>query len=267
MKRKLLSLSLLSFLLLPLCSCGYNDSFVVERSLKDELVDISFDEFKEKVENNDRFISLFYSEECYACDMLKNDFLEDFIKETHLKIYGIQVSREEVTSYVYIDQISSSLKKKNYTLDVNENNEQVLYLTYPQIMLIEEKEVISTALGTGGINKRYFNKNVYLDRNSTYYILAENDKISLKNSENPSFLKNDQYVENRIVYYTSSLTNNDEVNYYLKPFMEDYKYDIYYVEDHLLKENKLEVYKNGELYETTNNRANYLPLLDSYIKK
>ena len=81
MKRKLLSLSLLSFLLLPLCSCGYNDSFVVERSLKDELVDISFDEFKEKVENNDRFISLFYSEECYACDMLKNDFLEDFIKD------------------------------------------------------------------------------------------------------------------------------------------------------------------------------------------
>ena len=267
MKRKLLSLSLLSFLLLPLCSCGYNDSFVVERSLKDELVDISFDEFKDKVENNDRFISLFYSEECYACDMLKKDFLEDFIKETHLKIYGIQVSREEVTSYVYIDQISSSLKKKNYTLDVNENNEQVLYLTYPQIMLIEEKEVISTALGTGGINKRYFNKNVYLDRNSTYYILAENDKISLKNSENPSFLKDDRYVENRIVYYTSSLQNNDEVNYYLKPFIEDYKYDIYYVEDHLLKENKLEVYKNGELYETTNNRANYLPLLDSYIKK
>ena len=267
MKRKLLSLSLLLFLLLPLCSCGYNDSFIVERSLKDEIFDISFDEFKDKVENNDRFISLFYSEECYACDMLKNDFLEDFIKETHLKIYGIQVSREEVTSYVYIDQISSSLKKKNYTLDVNENNEQVLYLTYPQIMLIEEKEVISTALGTGGINKRYFNKNVYLDRNSTYYILAENDKISLKNSENPSFLKNDQYVENRIVYYTSSLQNNDEVNYYLKPFMEDYKYDIYYVEDHLLKENKLEVYKNGELYETTNNRANYLPLLDSYIKK
>ena len=267
MKRKLLSLSLLSFLLLPLCSCGYNDSFIVERSLKDELVDISFDEFKEKVEKNDRFISLFYSEECYACDMLKNDFLEDFIKETHLKIYGIQVSREELTSYVYIDQISSSLKKKNYTLDVNENNEQVLYLTYPQIMLIEGKEVISTALGTGGINKRYFNKNVYLDRNSTYYILTENDKITLKNSENPSFLKNDQYVENKIDYYTSSLQNNDEVNYYLKPFMEDYKYDIYYVEDYLLKENKLEVYKNGELYETTNNRANYLPLLDSYIKK
>ena len=267
MTRKFLCLSLLSFLLLPLCSCGYNESFIVERSLKDEIVDISFNEFKEKVENNDRFISLFYSNECMACDMLKEDFLDDFINETHLKIYGIQVSREEVTSYVYLDQISSSLSKKNYSLDVDENNNQVLYLTYPQIMLIEEKEVISTALGTGGINRKYFNKNVCLDRNSDFYILSENDKITLKNSENPSFLENDQYVQNRIVYYTSSLENNDEVTYYLKPYMNDFSHDIYYVEDTELKENKLEVYKDGKLIKSTNKRVNYLPLLDSYIKK
>ena len=106
-----------------------------------------------------------------------------------------------------------------------------------------------------------------MDRNSDFYILTENDKITLKNSENPSFLKDDQYVANRIVYYTSSLTNNDEVKYYLKPYMEDFNHDIYYVENIELEKNKLEVYKDGNLVKSTDKKNNYLSLLDSYIKK
>ena len=73
------------------------------------------------------------------------------------------------------------------------------------------------------------------------------------------FLKDDQYVENRIVYYTSSLQNNDEVTYYLKPFMEDFNHDIYYVENIELEKNKLEVYKDGNLVKSTDKKK-----LDSF---
>ena len=60
---------------------------------------------------------------------------------------------------------------------------------------------------------------------------------------------------------------NDEVKYYLKQYMEDFNHDIYYVENIELEKNKLEVYKDGNLVKSTDKKINYLPLLDSYIKK
>jgi hypothetical protein len=264
MKKKLLFLSLVSALLFPLVSCSYNKTFVVERSLKNEVVDISLSEFKTKLDNNDRFILYLYSDECYACYVLKNEFLNSFINKTHIKFYGFRTDEYDKKEALLFRDISS--KSSYYQVLENEYNEEEIYFIYPTMLLIENGKVIKSATGGNEINQKFFDKNVYLDRNVSKYKVSEDYKISLENSQNPSFLIDDENILNRIVYTTNSL-ENDQVNYYLKPFINDYSVNIYYRIDETIESPILEVIKNGQTVNKTDKQSNFLSLLDSYIKK
>lgn len=256
MKKAWLFLLLIISMILPLTGCSYNESFIVERSLKRELVNIDLNTFKSKVENSDRFIFFIYDEECYACDMVKMNFLDDFIKKTCLKIYAMPANEFDPVECLYFKDIS--LMDKYYTL-YEKDGVTGLYFKYPTILLIENKQAFKCALGTGEITKNFFDKNVKIDRNVTKY---PSDKSELSRINNPSFLLDDNEVSNKIVYYTNSL-DNDQIKYYLMPFIEDYQYPIFYVLDETLKTNYLSIVKDNIEANKTSNPSNYLSLIES----
>ena len=265
MKRKILLFLSLS-LILPLSGCSYKNtsSLMVERSLKDEYVNLSFDGFKDKCTNLDNFIAFFNSEECSACYYLETNFLDDFIKETHLKIYSLEVY--DITSYemAYFTQISSE-KQKFYELSKDENNVEMANISYPLMLVIEQGKVSSYAIGTKKISRKFFFESVYIDQSKEEFICDGYCQISLENSENPTFIEYSEELKNGIVYRTSTL-ENDEVKYYLKPFMEDYQVNIYVDIDSSLSENKLEILKTDTIVGSSSKKESYLELIKTYVK-
>lgn len=263
MRKHNLFIALLFTFLLPLTSCSYNKTFVVERSLKNEIININLDHFKEKVENNDRFILYIYSENCSACKILKNEFLDEFINKNHLKLYGFSTDNYDEDEALYFRDIANN---DNFYKIYESDGFEELYFRYPAMLLIENKKIINNAIGTGGINQSFFNRNVYLDRNVKKYNVEENYQITLVKSQNPKFILDDENVLTKVLYYTNTL-DNDQVKYYLNPFMEDFSYDIYFRINEELTTPYLQIIKDGEVIEKTNKQSNFLSLLDGYVKK
>ena len=86
--KKTLVLLFCLFFIFPFTSCS-KGNFICEYSLKKQLVDITLDQFKEKVNSNDNLIGYINSSSCPVCQYAKDNFLLDYIKETSLKIYSL----------------------------------------------------------------------------------------------------------------------------------------------------------------------------------
>lgn len=246
-------------LLFALLSCSPKGTFVVEFSLKRQLVDLSLDEFKEKVNSNDHLIVYVNSPTCKVCQYTKEQFLLDFIKETSLKIYSFQAPSNRVyESEKFIESISPSgasyIKYK----------EDDIVISVPLILLISEGKVYKYALGYGqkDISSPFFKKNIKLSNKKYSKTIKDEDKLVIEKVEDPSFIFTEEEIDKGIIYYTNDVELNDEMKYYLKPFMEDFNSDIYVKIDPSISNNKLEI-KNDDVSFSSSNCDEYLSLLEN----
>ena len=255
--KKTLVLLFCLFFIFPFTSCS-KGNFICEYSLKKQLVDITLDQFKEKVNSNDNLIVYINSSSCPVCQYAKDNFLLDYIKETALKIYSFEPPLDLVNeSEKFIESISSSSARY-----LKYNNDD-LSITIPTILLISEGKVVKYANGYGykDISKNFFSKNVKNSYNKISISIKEEEKLILEKVDNPSFIYSDEGVTKGIIYYTNTNEINGEMKYYLKPFIEDFNTNIYVKVDSSYTKNKLEVKINDKIF-STSNVDKYLSLLE-----
>lgn len=258
MEKNKLFLSLLMLLTLSGCKNEKIEKINIERTLTKDFFDIDYEIFKEKILLDDDFIFYFYSPTCPNCQYLKENFFPSFLKKSYLKIYSVDVSG--ISSYDISFLYNISDKSAPY-FGFNSNND--LYMNIPLITIVSDKKVSSYALGGNKINNSFFNKYIDLNINPINYLPKEEDKISLKSSSS-SFITDYEDLEEGIIYHTASLEDNDEIKYYLKPLMEEKKFNIYLDVDKKNTFSSLEIIKNRESIMICKDKYSYPSLIDNY---
>ena len=259
---RLSSFFLVSLFLLTGTSCSKkNDSFLVEYSLRGNLVDLTFDEMKEKVNTLDHMILFINSSTCSACDMVKEDFLIDYIEESKLKIYSYETN--QVDTKLEGEYLKSIVPEgSSYITDCYDENDNKFPCFYiPLMLIIENGKTIKDALGTKAINKKFIESNVSVDKKKKYSV-NKDEIYQIEYAKETTFTKYEGQEEG-IIYHTSSLENNDEVKYYLNPFMEDFHTSIYLDLDSKNEDSYLEV-KTSSTSVKESKRTSYLSFLDAY---
>lgn len=262
MKKIFLSFLVVLFMFISF-GCSKNGSLIVERSLKRELVELNVDTFKEKVNSNLNLVVFVNSSTCQSCKYVKETFLNQFIQDYALKIYSFVIEPGEGEKGEYLKSISKD-GASYLTNCSNSEGETYTCAFVPLILIIQNQKVINYALGTAKINYSFFNSNLLLDSYKKKINVTEEEKIRLQKSDNPSFITYDNQ-EIGIIYNTNAEKDNQEMLYYLKPFMEEYQIDIFINIDSSLTNNSLTI-KNGEKEITVSKSTEYLNYLESYIK-
>ena len=265
--KKFLKMTIIPFLVFSSFSCNLfnqnelkeEDKVMIERSLLNELKDISYDEFKVKCQNKDTFVSFIYSEECYHCYQVKKNFLPKFFEKYDLRIYGVCMDRIKNSDLAFIGEISKDdvpYYKYNETDDWH-----TIY--FPTVYIVEEGFISYYTTGTSAINESFFTNHLVVDKKASKF--SSKDKISLTKEENPSLNVISQVPSNGVVYYTSSL-ENEEIKYYLKPYIEDKSISINVIVDENLTTNKLSIVSSDKEVKSSTQKKDYLALLNSYIE-
>ncbi len=260
---KIIRFILLSLLLMPLSGCKKDDnkvtSFMVERTNKSDYYHIEYDEFVKKCENKDQFATFVYSEFCSSCHYLKEGFLDSFVKKNNLRIYSLCI--DGVNDLSYIGNISKNFKDDSF-YSFSKDNKLILY--YPLMLLISDEQVVSYQLGANKINQNYFGKTFYFDVKSEVYSPKLEEVLYLNKIENPEFITYENQVEKGLIYHTKE-TKSDELTYYIKPLMDEYKINIYLDYNQNYQDNSLEIV-NQDFSISSNNKKDYFALAKSYLR-
>lgn len=270
--KKILKLFVIPFLVFSTSSCSCANSFfpdpnelpeeekvLIERSVINEIKDISYDQFKSKCLNKDTFVSFVYSEECYHCYQVKSKFLPNFFDEYDLRIYGVKIDGIQNTDLSFIGDISD--EDVDYYKYNEKDNWHTIY--FPVMYIIEEGFISYYALGNDSIKKSFFTNHLVIDKKAGKFSTKE--KISLLKEVEAKIVSVIQIPSKGIVYYTSNI-ENEEIKYYLKPYVEDKSISINVIVDESLTSNKLSIVSNSQEVKSTTQKKDYLALLENYIE-
>ena len=259
--KKLSSLFLSFLVLFSVSSCSSkNQTFFVEHSLKGELVSMNLEEFKTNVKEKEHMVVFINTETCSACQQLKEEFLLDFIKDTKIKIYSYELNQDKEKEGEFIKSIVPEDAK--YVTECYEEDKSSYTCFYVPIMLIiENGQTIHDALGTKAISRSFFDKYV-VTSNVKNYVVKPHERLKLNKVDEASFIPYSEEVKEGIIYHTND-KNNEEIKYYLTPFMEDFSTNIYIDYSSEYKKNTLEV-RTTKASTKESDVRNYMSLLKSY---
>lgn len=259
--KKILILFVSIFFMFPLFSCSSKGSLLIERSLKKDYVDLSLEEFKSMMDSNINFVVFVNSSTCSACKYVKETFLDDYIYKTNLKIYSFVIESGEKDKGYFLEEIAP---EGNTFMAECSLDGDVYPCTYvPLILIIENKQVINYALGSSKINKKFFEDNLYIDKLNDKYLVQPNQKLTLEKTDHPGFIPYQEEIEKGIIYNTNNISNNQEIIYYLTPFMNDFECNIYLNVDSKVEKNSLKIV-NGDFSKEIFEKNRYLTFLDAY---
>lgn len=155
MKKNLIIMSLIGILIFTGCGGAYSNYHVKEENNisvsdeknKTEKVDITYDEYTKKLENNESFVLLLYQTGCSHCESFEPK-LNNIIKEFDLTIYGLNLANLSEKEYAvvknktFISGTPTTVFVKDGSVDekmIGDKDEQDIIDFLVEIGYLEEK--------------------------------------------------------------------------------------------------------------------------------